>query len=162
MSKLKLQWERYLYTDDTTIGRLYLINENYVNTSQEYKRFFSFTLEDTVRPPNIKVMFNTAIPAGVVYRVSKFENDHYGKTVILHTEDDGHTIKAGPLMWTYVLIHNGTNKEHTAGCLLVGRTLVDNKRISGGEKEELATLLWQHLNDGDEVTAEAINLDQLE
>lgn len=161
MSKFRIQWERYLYTDDTTIGKLYLIDDNYVNTNNEYKKFFCFTLEDTARPVNVKVMENTALPANVVFKVSKFSNAHYGNVVVFHTEADRITIKADMLTWTYCLIHNGTNKDHTAGCLLVGNTLVDNKHISGGEKEALCKIIWERLDNGDEVTAIAINLPQL-
>lgn len=159
--RLLLQWERYLYTDDTTIGKLYTVETNFVAQTQSLKTYFSFTLEDTVRPPDVKVMENTALPAGVLFKVAKFENAHYGRTIIFYTEPDQRTIRAGLLTWVGCLSHNGTNKDHTAGCLLVGNKLVDNKHISGGEKDDLAKLVWERLDTGWEVEAIAVNLPQL-
>jgi hypothetical protein len=153
--ELYIFWKRYLYTDDTTIGKM---SFSYDNKTE----FFGYTLEDTVRGENIKVMECTAIPAGLKYKVSRFKNDHYGETLILHTEDDGITIKAGLLKWVGCLFHNGLNKDHTAGCVLVGRTRTSNKTIGDGLKQELAKFIYKKMDEGYTIYAMAVNEPQLQ
>jgi hypothetical protein len=155
MKELLILWKRYLYTDDTTIGKLFI---EYDGKSE----FFGYTLEDTVRGTDIKVMECTAIPAGYKYRVSKFKNDHYGETLIIHTEMDGITIKAGLLTWVGCLFHNGLNKDHTSGCVLVGAQRTSNKTISQGLKEKLASFVYQKISEGYTIYAMAMNEPQLQ
>jgi len=152
---LQLLWERYIYTAQTTIGKLYFILDG-------VKNYFCHTLEDTVRPENIKVMEHTAIPANVLFYINKFESPHYGKTLIIHTEKDGITIRAGLLKWEGCLFHNGNDHEDTAGCVLVARNHPTPDIIQGGMKAELAEYVWQKMAEGYNVTAMAVNLPQLQ
>jgi len=170
---LVLLIERYLYTARTTIGRLYL---QYVRdfVSQPLvveKQFFCYTLEDTVRPVNIKVYAETALPGGLECNVSLFESAHYGKTLILHTEPDKKTIKINNLQWTNCLIHNGSNFEHTMGCVIVGSRLISpvyrdmiciqEPKLIGGMKEELRKKVDEMIAQGyTEIKAKFVNLNQ--
>jgi len=165
--------ERYLYTARTTIGRLYL---QYVRdfVSQPLvveKQFFCYTLEDTVRPNNIKVYAETALPGGLECSVSLFENAHYGKTLILHTEPDKQTIKINNLVWVGCLFHNGGNFEHTMGCVLVGRQLIppvyrdmiciQEPILAGGMKDDLRKKVDEMIVQGyTEIKAKFVNLNQ--
>lgn len=158
---LHLQWERNSYTDDTTTGKLHTIEANYVRVDKLMKKYFSYTLEDTARPPNIKVTEHTAIPADLMYFVGKHETLHYGRTIIFYTELDKVTIRCGPLTWTYCLAHGGNDIADTVGCLLVAKNLIDKEHIQGSMKVELAKLVWDFIDAGGFVTAMAVNLPQL-
>jgi len=164
VKELLIHWNRYLYTSDTTIGKLYFeYIKDYVHSPLVIsKDFFGYTLEDTVRPPNIKVMENTAVPVDLMMKVSKFENAHYGKTLILHTEDDGITIRADLLKWVGCLFHNGLNKDHTAGCVLVGATRTSDRTIADGLKVKLAEFIYQKMEEGYTIYAMATNESQLQ
>lgn len=155
LNTLLLLWERYIYTPQTTIGKLYLV----LNGERKY---FGYTCEDTVRPPDIKVMEHTAIPADVLYNITKFESPHYGRTLIIHTEKDGLTIRVGLLKWVGCLFHNGNDHEDTAGCVLVAANHPTPDTIQGGLKKELAEYVWAKLDEGYIVNAMAKNLPQLQ
>lgn len=156
--------ERYLYTVRTTIGRLYFLYDG-------KKEYFCYTLEDTARPDNIKVYSETCLPGGLECDVSLFENEHYKKTIIFHTEKDGVTIKVGELTWTGCLAHNGMNFDHTAGCVLVGDSLnqpvykdkiiVTEPTIYSGSKDGLRILIETKIKKGYIIKAQFVNLTQL-
>jgi len=172
--ELILLIERYLYTARTTIGRLYLqYVHDFISTPTVIeKQFFCYTLEDTVRPDNIKVYAETALPGGLECSVSLFENAHYGKTLILHTEADKRTVKINNLQWTDCLFHNGVTFEHTMGCVLVGKQLVPpvyrdmicikEPTLIGGMKEDLRKKVDEMIAQGyTEIKAKFVNLPQV-
>lgn len=152
MKELILRIERFPYTARTTSGKLYFVYDG-------KKDYFCFTLEDTARPANVKVYGETCIPEGK-YRVSLFENEHYKKTLILHTEDDGVTIKSGPLKWTGCLFHGGNDHTDTAGCVLVGKSRASNDSILISMKNELRIFVERKMAEGYTVSAEFVNLTQ--
>jgi Steigviridae/Suoliviridae L,D-carboxypeptidase/transpeptidase len=96
---MKLLLRRYEQTGESTIGILS------VDGKHE-----SFTLEDVVRPPGVKVAGKTAIPAGT-YAVTLRKSDKFQR-IMPHVENvpnfDG------------ILIHWGNNDLATEGCILVG------------------------------------------
>lgn len=165
----KILWlviERYLYTIRTTIGRLKIMYDIMLGPE-----IFCYTLEDTARPRNIKVYSETCLPGGLECDVSLFENLHYGKTIIFHTEKDGRTILFPPLKWVDCLAHNGINYDHTAGCLMLGSNLnlpvyangivILEPTIYGGMKEGLRVRVDKAIGDGYTIKARFVNLDQL-
>ena len=90
---------RRKWTEDSTIGDLYIDG-----------KFFCYTLEDKVRKN--KIYGETAIPLGE-YDVILAYSPTFKKILprLLDVPNfDG------------VLIHNGTHKGHTKGCILVGLT----------------------------------------
>lgn len=152
MEQLVLEIERFPYTAQTTSGKLAMIYDG-------KKEFFGFTLEDTARPSNIKVMENTCIPPGE-YKISLYESLHYGKTLIIHTEDDKRTIKVGELKWEGCLFHGGNTHVDTAGCILIAKNRIDNDHIQGSLKTELRNFVEKKMNEGYEVKLRIINLTQ--
>ena len=78
------------------------------------------TLEDTVRPPGIKILHETAIPAGR-YAVTITKSQRWG--VLLPLIDVGQG-------WTGVRIHAGNTTADTSGCILVGLSHTDHTILS--------------------------------
>ena len=78
------------------------------------------TLEDTVRPPGIKILHETAIPAGR-YAVTITKSQRWG--VLLPWVDVGQG-------WTGVRIHAGNTTADTSGCILVGLSHTDHTSLS--------------------------------
>lgn len=94
---MKIKVVRIYKGETYTIGKMYLNGE-----------YFCDTLEDAVRP--VKIPNETAIPAGT-YKVEvtyspKFKRD---LPLLIDVPD-----------YTGIRIHNGSNKDHTSGCILVG------------------------------------------
>jgi hypothetical protein len=169
---MKTSWlliERYLYTTRTTIGHAIFQDENFVTLDNILKKELSHTLEDTARPGNIKVFAETCLPGGLECDVSLFENAHYGKTIIFHTEKDGITILFNNLKWTGCLFHNGATFEHTEGCVLGGANLnlpvykdghvITEPIIYGGTKDIIRSVVEERIKAGGIVKARFINLD---
>ena len=117
---MELKVIRMYSADDFTIGSLYEEGED--------RKFLCFTLEDEARVE--KVYGETRIPAGryqvTLRTVGGFHNRYKKKFPNMHKG----------MLWVrnvpgfeYILIHIGNNDEHTAGCLLVGRTADMNGMI---------------------------------
>lgn len=154
MKKVTLRTERSLYTTQTSIGDLFTCYDN-------KKERFSFTLEDTVRPDNIKVWGYTAIPGGVKCKVKPYTRPNGEETIIFYTESDGITLKWGELSWTYILAHGGNTHEHTDGCLLVAKNKISDIKIQGAMTKELRAFCDKMWVQGYEIEAEFVNLSQL-
>ena len=160
---LEIVIERYLYTVQTSIGKIFLeYDSTYItDPPTPIKLQFGYTLEDTIRPDNIKVYAETGLPGGLVCKVRLYESSRHGKTIIFYTEDDGVTIKWGPLSWTYVLAHGGNTHIDTAACILVARNVINDDRIQGSLKDELRKFIEKKIDiEGYTVTARFVNLTQ--
>ncbi len=115
------------YSAETTLGK--------VNINGEH---FSESLEDTVRAYGIKVKGDTAIPAtekDKPYKLRVRESPKYGEVVIIYTEEDGVTLKAGGIEYKYVLFHGGNDKDDTLGCVLIAKNRVNSETIQGTMKK---------------------------
>lgn len=116
MKTLELTLVRHTFTDDSTIGSLYIDN-----------KFICFTLEDKDRKlynsnpiefiKRTKVYGQTAIPYGkygVVWSYSpKFKTNKPRLTNVKGFEG--------------ILIHEGNDKNSTLGCILVGLNFIKDK-----------------------------------
>ena len=119
---MELRVQRLYSQEDFTIGALF-------REVGEEREFLCFTLEDEHRDE--KVMGETRIPAGryeiTLRKVGGFHKRYSDKFPNMHKG----------MLWVrnvpgfeYILIHIGNTDEHTAGCLLVGRT-ADMKGMIG-------------------------------
>lgn len=164
MKEFKLLIERFSYTARTTLGKMFFVYvEDYVQQPlKTIKKEFGYTLEDTARPDNIKVMKETCLPGGLVCDVSLYESPHYKKTIIFHTEADKRTIRFGPLKWVACLAHGGNDHGDTEGCVLVAENMIDNDHVQGSLKEELREVIEKKIAEGYTITAEFVNLTQLQ
>ena len=117
---MRLELHRYSSEKDSTLGLLFLVNDE-----TNKKDFLCFTLEDEKR--EVKVYGETRIPEGtyqVKYRkeggyhnkyTKRFPNIHRG---MLHITDVPN--------FEYILIHCGNDTSHTDGCVLVGDVISQN------------------------------------
>ena len=101
-TQLIIRIDRYLLTDNKTIGKMYLNNE-----------YFCDTLEDTYRGQdlsNTKVYGATAIPNGTYRTVVNF-SPKFNKQMpqLLNVP-----------YFTGIRIHTGSSEKDTDGCIIVG------------------------------------------
>ena len=118
---------RDTYSAQTTLGKVSINGE-----------YFSESLEDTVRAFGIKVKGDTAISAteeDKPFKLRVRESPKYGEVVIIYTEDDGVTIKAGGIKFKYVLFHGGNDIDDTLGCVLIAKNRVNSETIQGSQKK---------------------------
>jgi hypothetical protein len=112
---------RNIYSPDTTIGDLIINNE-----------IFCHSLEDVVRPNGApKVDGETAIPAGR-YRVMLSMSPRFGRVIPILISVPG---------FEGIRIHGGNTAADTEGCVIVARTIIDNKTVQGTMEKELTQML---------------------
>ena len=159
---LEIVTQRFNYTAQTSIGKMFLEYDSTFTTDppQPIKLYFGYTLEDTVRPENIKVYAETGLPGGLKCKVRLYESPRHGETIIFYTEDDGITIKWGELSWTYVLAHGGNTHIDTAACVLVAKNYINEERIQGSLKDNLRKFIEKKVEQGYTITARFENLTQ--
>ncbi|ARO89125.1 hypothetical protein EBAPG3_012120 [Nitrosospira lacus] len=97
--KMELRVERTDFSENSTIGKLYVDNQ-----------FECYTLEDKVRP--VKIKGKTAIPAGR-YEVIINYSQRFGRPLPLFLNVPN---------FEGVRIHPGNTAADTEGCILVGQT----------------------------------------
>ena len=119
---MKIKVDRIYKGESYTIGKMYLNGE-----------YFWDTLEDAIRP--VKIPNETAIPAGT-YKVEVTYSPRFKRNLPLLIDVPN---------YTGIRIHNGSNKDHTSGCILVGFNtskgiLSDSRKISDQLTEKLKSL----------------------
>ena len=145
-----LELKRDDYSANTTLGTLD------VNESR-----FCQTLEDTVRAEGVKVLYETAIPAGVLCTVGIHKSEKFGRDVlILFTEDDEITLKGGGVSFKYIYLHGGNKRRDTAGCPLTAEKRVNAETIYGSKEKDLFDLIAPQIREGKVVKFIAHNLPQ--
>lgn len=147
---MRLTLNRHTFTDNTTIGDLYLVNE-----------FICYILEDKDRWPDIppsllgpiahsyKVKGETCIPYGT-FRIRYTYSPKYKKRMLLI---------AGVPSFRGIRIHSGNDEFDTEGCPLPGLTkgidFVGNSRKATKIVEDLIVPV---IEDGEEVLIEIIKV----
>jgi hypothetical protein len=138
---LELKLNREILTPICTIGTLNISGLIYT----------ARTLEDMVRPPGIKVYGKTAIPEGL-YRI-KFQWSNHFQKEMPYLQDVPN--------FSGVMIHNGTNPDHTLGCVLVGKSAIqiDGDKWELRESKKAFAELYNILQSrkGDEIIVEVRN-----
>ena len=119
---MKIKVDRIYKGESYTIGKMYLNGE-----------YFCDTLEDAIRP--VKIPNETAIPAGI-YKVEVTYSPRFKRSLPLLVDVPN---------YTGIRIHEGSNKDHTSGCILVGFNtskgiLSDSRKISDQLTEKLKSL----------------------
>ena len=119
---MKIKVDRIYKGESYTIGKMYLNGE-----------YFCDTLEDAIRP--VKIPNETAIPAGI-YKVEVTYSPRFKRNLPLLVDVPN---------YTGIRIHEGSNKDHTSGCILVGFNtskgiLSDSRKTSDQLTEKLKSL----------------------
>lgn len=108
---MQLKLHRKIFTDDSTIGELFIDDV-----------FFCYTLEDKVRPVKIKNI--TAISSGTYDVIINFSNRFQKYMPLLLNVPN----------YEGVRIHSGNKSADTEGCILVGGTkttdFIGNSRVT--------------------------------
>lgn len=118
-----IEVRRDVYTDRSTIGKLYIDGV-----------YTCVTLEDAVRAQ--KIYGETAIPAGTYPVVFRREGTtHHSYKTRFRAIHNGMLHIQNIPGFEYVLIHCGNTPADTFGCILVGsgRAVSDPDRITGSE-----------------------------
>jgi len=142
---------RTKYLSRTTLGEIIIDGER-----------FCHTLEDTVRAKGIKLRKETAIAQNtdVGYKVGiRYSNSFNRFVLILYTEDDKITLKAGGISFKYIYAHGGNKHDDTEGCVLVGFNKNENT-IYGTAERELFNLVSGWIDAGEEVRWVVTNFKQ--
>jgi hypothetical protein len=139
---MKLKLQRRDFTDNSTIGAIYVDNI-----------FQCYTLEDTDRhleDGNAKIYGQTAIPRGR-YQVIITYSNRFKKELPLLQNVPG---------FTGVRIHSGNGPDDTEGCILVGTGISSNKADWLLNSRAAFSVLFDRIDSallrGEEVTLEIV------
>lgn len=125
---MKIKVDRIYKGESYTIGKMYLNGE-----------YFCDTLEDAIRP--VKIPNETAIPAGT-YKVEVTYSPRFKRNLPLLVDVPN---------YTGIRIHNGSNKDHTSGCILVGFNTSKGKLTDSRKTSDKLTNLLKSLSEPIEI-----------
>lgn len=128
------------YEKDHTDGVVYVNGEK-----------FGRSLEDAGRPAGVKIPKETAIPEGAYKVQITFSPYFQRKMIVLYNIDDDHSIDRQGVRFTGIRVHGGNNIEHTAGCLIIAKTVNGKGKASGSLELKLTEIVQIALDDGKEV-----------
>lgn len=124
---------RDIFSDDTTIGKLYINDE-----------YFCYTLEDTVRAYGVKVHGKTAIPKGTYYLKLSMSSRFKRIMPMVFTEENGYEVDKGGITFKGIRIHGGNTNLNTEGCILVAYKKLSDKKIQGTAEKDLVKELEKY------------------
>lgn len=132
-----LTLNRIIFNQTTTIGELFDINNNKL----------CWTLEDVVRPNNIKIDGRTAIPEGK-YRVIVSMSNRFKRLMIelLNVPN-----------FKGIRCHSGNTSKDTEGCIIVAKRKIDDTMIVGSYEKELIAYVSSLLKIEKEVFINIVN-----
>ena len=102
--------KRYEEQPLKTFGTLYINGKEICDTLEDTDRHLEDKLPDVVALKNLKVYSKTAIPRGI-YNIENYYCAKHKNYYPWITNVPG---------YTGILIHGGSNENHTSGCILVG------------------------------------------
>jgi len=118
---MKLELKRIIYSDNSTLGELFVDGE-----------FLMFSLEDVVRV--FKIIGRSAIPAGT-YQIDITYSARFERYMPLIQNVNG---------FTGIRIHAGNTAEDTEGCILVG---LSKSRDFIKDSRKAMTAIWKLMLD---------------
>jgi len=118
---------------------------------------FCHSQEDAARAHGVKIPGQTCIPP-FVYKVGIWHSLSFGRPMlILYTEDDGYTLKAGGISFTHIYHHGGNRAADTLGCILGAKNRGSSDEIWGTQEKELFKKVSPLILAGEEVIWEVVN-----
>jgi len=112
---------RFKYTAQTTISNLL-----FCGIDGRIKEFSGYTLEDTVRPDNIKVYGHTAIPEGE-YELKIVYSPKFKRNVVQVCDVPN---------FDYIYFHGGNTHKDTSGCILCAEYYNEDKEVIYSSNEK--------------------------
>jgi len=125
---MQLLVQRKIFNKTNCIGELFI---NQI--------FFSYTLEDITRGVGVKIMGETAIPAGN-YLVEVTESSKFKKKLPLIYNTSDYKVSMNGKSFEGIRFHGGNNEKDTLGCILVGKN-TNNVKIWNSISDELTSKL---------------------
>ena len=126
---MKLLLKRKFKGEEYTIGDLFIDGEFFCNTLEDTVRDLPATCPNTPKWKDCeckeKIYSKTAIPAGTYKITMEYSPRFKRKLPLLHNVPH----------FLGILLHNGSKKEHSSGCVLVG-----NNSFKGGLSDSRATM----------------------
>lgn len=109
---------RDIYTEKETMGNVFLNN-----------KLFGYSLENTVRPINIKIKGVTAIMPGL-----------YKLTIRINSNGEAKIYIDDVPLFTYTQCHGGNTVHDTNGCILIAKKRYKNSIQGSLEKKMIAII----------------------
>ena len=128
---------REKYTPNTTLGKMYVEG-----------KYFSYTLEDTVRATGVKIINHTAIPSGR-YKLLVTRSNRFKRDMILICNQKDLSLMNNGIRFTGIRIHGGNTHLDTSGCVLVAKNRVNDYTIQGTQEKALTKKVKELLETGD-------------
>ena len=145
---MEIEVIRKWYYPQTTIGELFIDD-----------RLFCYTLEDTVRPYNIKVPGHTAIPEDSYFVVPHFSTKFNRNVILLYNDETKTKCTNGKVSFTWIYFHGGNTHEDSSGCIIVAYNRRIN-RIQSSSEKDLYKKIIDTINKGEEVFVKVLNSPQ--
>jgi len=127
-------------TIKSTPGKMYIDGE-----------YFSYTLEDALRHPKLKIPGDTCIPCCTldvsVTHSTRFKRD----MTMFYNQANGYEAIIEEYSWKGLRGHGGNNVSHTLGCTLVAKNRLNNDTIQGTMEKALTELVNDALICGEPV-----------
>ena len=119
---LSLLLVRDIFTDDTTLGKLYING-----------KYFCYTLENALRYKGLKIKDKTAIASGI-YKIIINKSTRFNREMPL--------ILDVPL-FSGIRIHGGNTQKDTSGCIITAYNKINDKFIQGTAERDITSLIKQ-------------------
>jgi len=139
---------RRKYYPQTTIGDLYIDD-----------KWLCYTLEDSVRPSDIKVKHFTAIPVGTYFVTTRYSPSFEREVIQIYNDETQTKVTNDKVEFSWIYIHGGNKHQDTSGCIIVGYENNGNTIYSTAEKD-LYDIIIDWLNNGHEVLVTIANSPQ--
>jgi hypothetical protein len=139
---LRLLVLRQKFLTDTTIGNMFLMKDKYKT------EYFGYTLEDAVRPWNIKIHGETSIPEGE-YEINIRWSPKFSRNVIW--------IRHVP-NFDFIYIHALNTNDETLGCIGIAQNYDGKKTIQGSLEKKLFSVVEGYLANGKRVILDIRNI----
>ena len=122
-----------------TLERNWLLGDKSIGVLYVNSKKFAYTLEDRIRPNDVKVYGETAIPFGK-HEIKLSVSSLFGGRVMPEIIVKG---------YSGIRIHGGTNAKDTLGCLLLSESIKDGRlKYETKTAEKLNQLIINEIKDG--------------
>lgn len=121
---MKILVNRFYKGPQYTIGRLYIDGVYFCDTLEDVDRKLTQGMSDAMIR-SIKIPNETAVPSGTYQITLKTFSPKFGSRPFYKEVCNGYLPRLLNVKgFDGILLHAGSNKDHTSGCLLVGKNTI--------------------------------------